>query len=437
MKTMKHRKHSYKEIFFLLIPVAIIIYFGFWGAYQFVSPAPPKNITISSGNINGAYYAYANKYSEELLKEKIDLKVLESTGSRENINRLLNKEVDIALVQGGTTYADEQLLSLGSLYFEPVSIFYRQDLNAEKLNDFKGLTISIGPDGSGTQMLANQLFAINHVNLQNTKFINLTLDEAASQLKAGKIDAAFFVSSIHAPIIQSLLHSSDLKLFSFERADAYTQVLPFLSKVTLHEGIIDFNKNIPEKPIRLLAPTANLVVRSDLHKSLSLLLLQAIEKHHGQNDLFAAEGFFPSAELTAYPLSDVAKRYLENGPPFLMKYLPFWLASFIDRMVVMLVPLFFVLLPLFKILPPIYRWRIRSRVYRWYKELQEVDDKTVDTSLSEAEFRQLNQELERITREVSRLHTPLSNADQVYNLMVHIDLIRKLLKTKLDNKTDS
>lgn len=430
---MKNKpKHSYKELLFLLLPTLLIIYASFWGAYQFVSPAPPRDITISAGNIHGSYYAFAQKYKEELAKEKINLTVLESNGSRENIKRLLNKEVDVALVQGGTAYADEDLLSLGSLYYEPISLFYRKDLKPHLLKDFKGLRISIGLVGSGNHMLATQLFAINHVNNSNTTLLYLPPNETLKKLKSGEIDAAFFVSSLHNPIIQELLNNKQFELFNFTRADAYGQVLPFLSKVVLHQGIIDFNKNIPDKAITLLAPTANLVIRHDLHKSLAILLLHAMEKNHGKDDLFSRPGFFPSADLTAYPLSDVAQRYLEVGPPFLMKYLPFWLATFIDRMIVMTVPLLLLLVPLFKILPPIYRWRIRSKVYRWYKELQDIDHKAYTVRLSDDEYQQLNEELERITKEVSKMHTPLSNADQLYNLLVHIDLIKKLLKSKVN-----
>lgn len=429
--TERKRKPSYKELLLLLVPTLAIIYFGFWGAYQFVSPAPPRSITITAGNPHGAYYAFAQKYQEELAKENIELKIMESSGSRQNIERLLNGSADIAMVQGGTAFSDEKLLSLGSLYYEPVTVFYKKNLQLKRLHDFAGLKISIGQQGSGTHMLANQLFIINHVNPQNTHFLSLPPDETVKKLLSGEIDAAFFVSSIQTPLIRQLLENKDFKLFNFERANAYAQVLPFLSKLTLHEGIIDFNKNIPSSPVTLLAPTANLVIREDLHKSLAILLLNAMSRHHGSNGMFARPGYFPSAEQTAFPLSDVAKRYLEVGPPFLMKYLPFWVATFIDRMVVMLVPLLLLMVPLFKILPPLYKWRVRSKVYRWYKELQKVDDQAYGKSLSNEEFKKLNSELERITKEVGKLHTPLSNADQMYNLLVHIDLIRKLLKSKL------
>ncbi len=282
-------------------------------------------------------------------------------------------------------------------------------------------------------MLASQLFAINHVNSQNTQFLYLTAKDSLNKIKAGELDAVFFVSSINASHIQELLHNNDFKLFNFERADAYNQVLPFLSKVTLHEGIIDFKKNIPDQAITLLAPTANLVIRDDLHKSLSILLLQAMEKNHGDNDLFSTPGFFPSEKLTAFPISDVAKRFLEVGPPFLIKYLPFWIATFIDRMIVLTLPLLLLIVPLFKILPPVYRWRIRSKVYRWYDQLQKVDDQTRVSELSEEQSEYLTQELDRISEEVSRLHTPLSNADQLYNLLVHIDLIKKTVQSKQKN----
>lgn len=429
------RKPSYFELLFIVFPIIAIIYAGFWGAYQFVSPAPPKKLTISTGNIHGTYYSFAKKYQKELALDGIDLTILESNGSRDNIKRLLDGEVDVALVQGGTAYADEKLLSLGSLYYEPISIFYKKDLNLHRLNDFSGLKISIDVKGSGTHMLASQLFAINHVNSQNTQFFYLSARESLKKLKTGELDAVFFVSSIYSSVIQELLHNKDFLLFNFERADAYHQVLPFLSKVTLHEGIIDFKKNMPQNPITLLAPTANLVVRDDLHKSLSILLLQAMEKNHGNNDLFSTPGFFPSEKLTAYPVSDVAKRFLEVGPPFLMKYLPFWIATFIDRMFVLMLPFLLLILPLFKILPPVYRWSIRSKVYKWYEQLQKVDDQIHVESISEADYRQLNLELERIEEEVSKLHTPLSNADQLYNLLVHIDLIKKTIKSKLTDES--
>ncbi|MCK5666006.1 MAG: hypothetical protein KAI17_21100, partial [Thiotrichaceae bacterium] len=258
----------------------------------------------------------------------------------------------------------------------------------------------------------------------------LNPQDSVEQLKAGKIDAAFFVADIRSAVIRVLLEDQKLSLFNFERAEAYSQVLPFLSKVTLHEGIVDFKNNIRGQAVSLIAPTANLVVHEGINKSLAILLLQSMEKNHSNNSLFSKQGFFPTEHLTAFPASDVAKRFLEVGPPFLMKYLPFWVATFIDRMIVLLLPLLLLILPLFKLFPPLYRWRIRSKVYRWYEQLQKVDDQTHVTYLSEQDYDNLNEEINRLSEEVSKLNTPLSNTDQIYNLLMHIDLVKKIIQEK-------
>ena len=157
------------------------------------------------------------------------------------------------------------------------------------------------------------------------------------------------------------------------------------------------------------------------------VLLQASKNVHSGNSLFAPAGTFPSADMPAFPISDVAQRFFKVGPPFLMRYLPFWAAIFIDRMIVLLIPLLALLFPLIKVMPPIYRWRVRSSIYRWYNELQEVDNETFDAPLNQAQTDRLSHELDRIEEEVNKVKTPLSYADQLYNLLLHIDLVRKKL----------
>jgi hypothetical protein len=205
--------------------------------------------------------------------------------------------------------------------------------------------------------------------------------------------------------------------------------LPYLSKITLPEGIIDLENNFPNQAVTLLAPTANLVIQEDFNPALTVLLLRAAKKIHSKSSIFAAPDEFPSKKFTAYPISDVAEGFHTVGPPFLMRYLPFWPAVFIDRMIVMLVPLLALLLPLGKIMPPLYRWRIRSKIYRWYKELQVVDDKVHGKQISASLSDELNGELTQIENEVNKVKTPLSYADQVYNLLLHIDLVRNKLNS--------
>jgi hypothetical protein len=238
------------------------------------------------------------------------------------------------------------------------------------------------------------------------------------------------VASSESVIVQQLLRHEQLKLLDLHRAEAYIRLIPYLSKVTLPEGVIDLQKNFPAQTVTLLSPTANLVISEDFNPALIVLLLRAADVIHSKASVFSASGTFPSGEFTAYPINEVAERFYKVGPPFLMRYLPFWPAVFIDRMIVMLVPLLALLLPLGKIMPPLYRWRIRSKIYRWYKELQNVDDIVHRQQLSMAEFVLISRELTQIEDQVNKVRTPLSYADQVYNLLLHIDLVRKKLNAK-------
>ena len=423
----KTSKRSYKEFITTFGSAVLLIIVGFWVAYQFVAPPPPKKIVISTGSETGTYFKIAQQYRTALAEEGIELEIISSSGSGDNISRLLNKQADLAFIQGGTGKDEESLLSLGSLYYEPLWIFLGKESNIKNMADLSGQRIAIGKDGSGTQILAKQLLQLNHIDTQATELLELSSEDAAEALIQSKIDISIMVASVDSKIVQQLLRNKQVKLLTLHRADAYIRLIPYLSKISLPEGVIDLENNIPAHAVTLLAPTANLVVSEDFSSALSVLLLRAADKIHGSGSVFSAPGIFPSDQFTAYPVSDVAERFHTVGPPFLMRYLPFWPAVFIDRMIVMLIPLLALLLPLGKIMPPLYRWRIRSKIYRWYKELQEVDDAIHEQQLTLSELAQLSIELSQIENEVNKVKTPLSYADQVYNLLLHIDLVRKKL----------
>jgi hypothetical protein len=212
------------------------------------------------------------------------------------------------------------------------------------------------------------------------------------------VDAAFFVASPKSSFVRSLLATEGLSLLSMERADAYTRVHRFLSKVTLPEGVVDFRENIPNKDVHLLAASATLVIREDFHPALVDLILQAASEVHGKGGIFESSYQFPSAQFVDFPIQKEALRYFKSGPPFLQKYLPFWAASLIDRLKVMLLPLLTLLIPLFKVVPPTYRWRVLSRITHWYRELGSgpaVENKDPEKLV------EYLAELERIDREVA------------------------------------
>ncbi len=358
-------------------PAIILALAGCFVAWQFVNPAPPDTITIATGQPGGAYLLFAERYQAVLAREKITLNILETAGSVENLQLLENApdSVDIAFVQGGIASAagNPGLVSLASLYYEPLWVFYRGAETLTRLTQLQSKRVAAGKPGSGTHAVAMMLLEDNRLQINPAEILSVGGQEAAEALISGRADAAFFVASVQSPRVQQLLRQQDIHLMSFERADAYTRLHHSLSRITLPEGTIDLQENIPPRNTLLLAATANLVVRDDFHSSLVDLLLQAAEEVHGAGSLFDEPGYFPNDQNLIFPLNDRARHYFKHGPSFLQRYLPFWTANLLDRMKVMLIPLLTLLIPLIKIMPPTYRWQARKKVYRWYRELKDLD----------------------------------------------------------------
>ena len=401
---------------------------GFAIAWQFVNPAPPHTLVIATGQTDGAYYLFAQRYQQRLAQDGIELEIRATAGSIENLELLGNNEVDLAFVQGGTAAATaaDTLTSLGSLYYEPLWVFYRGEQTLSRLGQLHNMSIAIGKPGSGTYAIARQLLADNFIDAATNTIQALDGAAGAQALLQGDTDALFLVASPQAPLVQELLHRQDIRLMSFARASAYTRLHHFLSAVTLPEGVIDLQANLPPRDTVLLAATANLVARDDFHPALVSLLLQAATLTQSADGLFEQTGSFPNSANLEFPLDDDARRFYKHGPPFLQRYLPFWTASLIDRLKIMLVPLLTLLLPLVKIMPPMYRWRVRKKIYRWYRELQLLDD-AAHTHPSAGQQAGLIQKLDNLEEEVRKVSVPLSYADELYSLRLHIGLVRDTL----------
>lgn len=404
---------------------------GFALAYQFVGPAPPKKFVIATGPETGAYIQFARQFSEVLSRHGIELEVRSSAGSIENLRHLRDPDSDIAvaLVQSGVTEATDkdQIFALGSLYYEPVWVFYRGEKEINLISEFKGKRIGAGARGSGTQALTRRILDVANLSEGDTTLSYLDDQEAANSLKEGSIDAAFFITSAASSLIEELLTTEGIQLMHFRRAEAYSRRLPSLSRVTLPEGVIDMARGIPSRDIDLLAPNATLLCRENFHPALVDLLLQAASEVHEGRGLFEARGEFPSPDGVDFKLSPDARRYFKHGPPFLQQFLPFWAATLIDRLKIMLLPLVFLLLPFAKILPPLYKWKVRSRIYKWYEEVQLVDQKLHDPAESDLEEREA--EIDAVEQEVLKVSVPLSYAQELYALRLHIALLREKIQS--------
>ena len=418
--------HPIKEHINIFGPALLLILAGFVLAYQFIKPAPPTHIRMATGSPSGAYHLYGQHYAELFAKENITIEIVPTEGSIDNISLLEKGDVDIAFVQSGTSTSENSadLRALGSLYYEPIWVFLRKDSQIRHLSDLKAKRISVGAEGSGTYPVAMSLLEDNGISTETASIDNMDNEAAASALMNGSIDAAFFIASPKAAIVDKLLKSQTVALMDFERADAYTRLHRHLSSVVLPQGVIDMQHDIPNRETHLLAASANLVTTTRLHPALIDLFLQSAQQIHGEGGWFEQAGQFPSPDHLAFPLIKEAKRFYKFGPPFLQRYLPFWAATLIDRLKVMILPLLALMLPLIKIMPPIYRWRMRSRIYRWYRDILAVDRQLREKSITTAEA---EAELKRVEDDASQISVPLSFADELYDLRLHIGLVKEKL----------
>jgi TRAP transporter TAXI family solute receptor len=423
---------SFRDLLATAWPIVIIVSIGFAVAYQFVEPAPPRKLSISTGAESGAYYAFAKRYAAILEKSGVTLEVKTSAGSVENLQRLKRGEVDVAFMQGGIVppgqgedESDASLLSLGSMYYEPVWVFYRGNRPLSRLYDLAGKRIAIGAEGSGVRGLALQLLEANEIPLDANLKAYAGL-EAAEALQQEWVDAAFIIAAPEASVAQVLLRSPGVNVMSFAQAEAYTRRFPFLTRVTLPRGVVDLVRDWPPRNTTMLAATANLVVREDLHPALVSLLLQANSEVHGKSGFFQRTGDFPAYLDTSFELSPAAKRYMDAGPPFLQRYLPFWAAVLVDRLVILLLPLIALMVPLMRVAPAVYTWRIRSKVFRLYGELKFLEN-DVRQHYDPARHDDYFERLDRIEEEANNRNVPLAFTDLVYTLREHINLVRKQL----------
>lgn len=408
-------------------PSALLVILVLVVAYLFIDPAPPHRLVISTGAEDSAYLDFAKRYQEILARDGIKLDIQPSEGALDNLNKLRQdgSSIDIGFVQDGLNAgADNELLSLGSIDYEPIWVFTPAARPIKRLSELKGKRIAIGRAASSTDSFARRLLEANGVNRRNSTLLGSGREEAAALLQAGKADAAFLLGAPDAPLIDKVLKNPRLRPLSFDQADAYALQFPFLHHVILPQGSVDLRRNLPEHHLHLLATTTTLVAQDNLHPALVALLMRALSEVHNAPGPLNKKGEFPADKDDDFSLDPDAERYYKSGPPLLQRYLPFWVATFIDRTMIFFLPLVALLFPLTKAVPQIYSWRIKNRLYRWYGEL-----KFLETQLHSAErpedFITFLHKVDWIEEQVAHVPIPLSFSEHFYVLKEHIDLVRR------------
>ena len=409
-------------------PSLLLAIIGFVIAYQFAEPAPPREFTLAAGAEDGAYYMYALVYRHALEKDGITVRVQKTAGTSENLALLTGEGgADVGFVQSGVAEPGENadLVSIASLYFEPLWIFYR-GADMDRLTQLASKRIAIGAEGSGTRALALKLLDDNGITEADATLLPLSGNAAAEALEKGTVDAAMFVASPHTDLVRWLLTTDGVKLMSISRAPAIQNRHRYLSRLTLHEGVIDPANNIPGADYTLLSPAATLVARKSFHPALVDLLLDAATGIHGQGDWMEKPGEFPSPLYVDFPLSDIAADFFESGRPFLQRVLPFWAATLVSRLKIMIVPLLTLAIPLLKLVPRIYQWRVRRRINRWYQALQKLESNVPPAERAER-LEDILKEVERIEAEVAKVKVPAAYGDNLYQLRFHTALAHEKL----------
>jgi TRAP-type uncharacterized transport system substrate-binding protein len=416
-----------RVLFIIALSFLLIISAFFWVSYHYIKPFPPKSMVMATGMQGGAFAFFGERYQQILARNHIRLGVRFSSGAVENLRLLRDKsqKVEAGFVQGGIAKAEEtsDLVSLGSLTYTPLWVFYRGNETLDDPSQLRGKRIAIGPEGSGIRKFALDLLKVADASGSTTVFYEIPYASSQKAIREGSVDAVMAFGAADNQYVLNLLNTEGIKLMNFSQAETYTRLFPHLAHVILPKGILNPSKKLPPSDIHLVSPRVDLIVQKDLHPALVYLLLKAsVEIHSGAGWVHKA-GEFPSLNKQDFPISEQAQRFYRSGGSSLYDYLPFWAATFIDRMILLLIPLGVILIPLIGIMPWVYTWRNRSRYYRWYRELRHVE-KEIMQRPGPGNIIDLQARIDRIEDGVSKISVSIAFYDELFTLKQHIQMVR-------------
>ena len=414
-----NRWHLFKGLAAILCTAAIV-----WLALAYFIPAPPSTITIAMAYKGTAYERFALSYKERLSRSHFTLNMHPTDGPLDNLRLIKDhsSDVDVALLFGGLTNSEQSpdLISLGRVAFAPIWIFYRSTETLERLTQLKGKIIAAPP---ATRMVIDQILAAHGVNADNTTILQVAGLAAAKAFKDGEADVFVLISELSAGLVQEFLRDPTVRLMNVTQAEALTRVYPFLSRLVLPQGVIDFEKNIPANDVSLIAVTHAVVVRKNLHPELISLLAQAISEEHGGAGVFQRAGDFPTVTDPEFPVAQNAIDFYKNGPSFLDRYLPFWITNYAKRIIALLATVIVIVLPLFSYAPKLYRWLVEHRLGSMYRRLRAIEA-SLQECTSASDVSALEAELDSVDREIHLLDVPMQHSNLFFSIKSHLDDVR-------------
>jgi TRAP transporter TAXI family solute receptor len=397
-------------------------------------PSPPSRVVMATAFKGASFEYYGRQYQEIFARSHVELELRETAGAVENLKLLQdpNANVQIAFVTGGLSDSKHTpgVLSLGTVYDQPFWIFYPAKEQIDRLSQLKGKRIAVGPEGSATRHMAEQVLGKGGVNPQTAAFLPFAGSAAEKALKDGQVDAVWIIGVPDATAVQSFLRDRNVRPMSFQMSEAFTRIFPDLTRMTLPQGTVDIERVIPANDVQLIGTKSKVLIRSDLHPEIVQLLLQTMKEVHGGPDLFHRSGEYPNALDAEYTVAPTAIDFYKNGPSFMQRHLPLWLSIHVQRGIAVIVTSVAIGLPLLHFLPQGYNWMTRRRLFHWYAELRALEA-SFEATTGQRDLSAKQMELERIEEEISRINFPLTFSDQVYNLRSHIDFVRRKIASRL------
>ncbi len=396
---------------------------------------PPKTLRMAAGTPGSAYHAIAVQYRDILAEDEITLEIVESAGSVENAQWLARAPdpVDVALLQGGVPVPPESdVTALASVFLEPLLFFHKAGLeNAQDPSKWRGLRVAVGAQGSGTRYVVEEILTALRLSPPQESLVSLGGKSAADALLGGDVDVAIFVAPVTAPYLSALYEAPEIALGSARNVEAVRRKLAFVIDANIPPAGIDYASVKPPERVDLIAMAAQLVAQADLHPALVDRLVKAARRVHTHRDLLSEEGQFPSWDATTIPMNKQAKTLLDEPLNRLDRYIPYWMVAQINKLALLLLPLIFLMLPLFRILPGIYAWTMKSRVYKHYSELVDIE-KRAYTAAGDAEIDDLEARLLRVQDDLLEMRLPERYRENAYTMQMHIELVRARLAARRD-----
>lgn len=428
---------SIRDLFVSAGPVVFLVIGLLIAAYWWLQPQPPKYVKLATGPAGSAYANFGQRYAAALRANGIEVELVSTDGSQDNLRLLRTGGADVGFVRGGSAdpVADEEagLTSLGSLFYEPLWFFYRADAlrtggrkatELDAITQLQTLRVNIDKPGSGVPEIMERMLRANRLDAQALQLSDLDQTPASEALRAGLLDVMVLASAPQSPVVQQLLRAPGIRLMELAQADAYARRLPFLQTVTLPRGVVDFAADLPPQDVELLAATTSLVAREETHPALRQLFAQSAQSLHGGAGWFNRARDFPNTRTSELPVSPEGDRAINGTPSFWQRYLPFWASNLVERMWLVLGGLIVLMLPLSRVVPPLYQFRVRRRVFRWYGRLRDIEAR-VDARTEPPDT--LHAALDELDHVVNKVAVPLSYADELYALRRNIHAVRKRL----------